>query len=121
MLELIKAVFESAMRAAIRFFDNRFVKSNDIDYFKMELARQQNDYQKVLDYILAPKTITAEIPDDEDRQPLNNGYKPWHVKRRELEKESLERAGRLVKEARQAMESAKSTEQLESELLNGTD
>lgn len=52
-----------------------------------------------------------------DWQPAKESYKPWHVKQRELELASVERAANLKRQAEVALASTKSTEELETELL----
>jgi hypothetical protein len=88
----------------------------------MELDKQRLETQRIINFIITPKTIERLEESNEDFVPLNNSsYKPWHLKKQELELASLNRARELAKVARQSIENSKTTEQLENELLNGTE
>lgn len=123
MLEFIKSHFvaniEALSRAIIRFWDNRFIVNDEIQYLRMELDKARNETHLILDRFLEPKN-TAKVEDNEaDWKPISNNV-PWHIKRAELERASYQQAKSLTDEARSAI---KTTKQLEDELLvnNGTD
>lgn len=122
-MTLIRLVFESLCRSLIRFFDNRFVKNNDVEWYRMELDKAHMETQRVIERFLMPQN-TAKEPEKEndDFIPLNNSsYKPWHIKKQELELASFRKAQDLAKQAKEAINKSKTTEQLEAELLDGTD
>lgn len=121
----IKLIYASFCRSLIRFFDNIFVRNNDVEYYRMEMEklRQENkEYRDILITRTQPLTDNVQRESEQvDWQPAKESYKPWHVKQRELEYESRERAARLEREAKVALASTKSTEELEAELLSGED
>lgn len=119
-MQLIKLVFESLCRSLIRFFDNRFVANNDVEWYRMELEKQrletQSLYERII-LILEPRTITGDVVEEVNLQPIGKSkFKSWEQKRRELENESRLRAINIANEARMNIERGKSTEELEDEL-----
>ena len=113
------AIFESLCRALIRFFDNRFVRDNDVEWYRMELNKAHEETQMLYRSLLASKT-TAEIiqEPEENFQPLNKSkFTSWTTKRHQLEQESYRKAMNLAREARTNIERNKTTEELELELL----
>lgn len=120
-MQLIKILYESIIKAMIRFWDNRFIKNTDIDYFKMALERQQDEYRELVKNITTQKTTNIQPESDETEWKPVQSFVPWHIKRQQLESASRQKAIDLAREAKINIEKSKSTEQLENELLNGTD
>lgn len=123
-MDLIRLIYESFCRSVIRFFDNRFIRSDDIEYYRMEAEKFRQENFKLTKFILdsnspSAKVVTSTSEEEPDWQPARKGYQSWESKRRELESASAERARSLANEAKIAMYASKSTEQLEHELLNG--
>lgn len=123
-MQLIKLVYEAFCRSLIRFFDNRFVKNNDVEYYRIEMEKLRQEHKQLLDVLVfKTSSLTAQINTSETNnessnwQPAREGYKSWETQRRELEAASRKRAQELATEAKRALASTKSTEELEAELL----
>jgi hypothetical protein len=115
-MTLIKLVFESLCRALIRFFDNRFIRDDDVEWYRMELNQSRIETQKLLDHFVTPKPVTL-VTEDEDYQPITpKKFKSFDQKRKELEQASRMQAMKLADEARSAIEKSKTTAELEEEL-----
>lgn len=113
-MQLIKVIYESACKAFIRFWDNRFIADNTVEYLKMQIEQLRHENKELQDKllnVLMPKT-PVELPDEvTDWKPLNQQI-PWHIKRQQLEQESLNRARKLATEAEINL-NRKTTEELE--------
>lgn len=115
---LIKLVFESLCRALIRFFDNRFIRDNDVEWYRMELNKAHEETQMLYRSLLNPKPVASEVVEEVNYQPINKSkFVSWPSKRQQLERESYERAMNLAREAKMNIERSKTTEELELELL----
>lgn len=113
-MQLIKIIYESACKAMIRFWDNRFVKDTSVEYYRMEIEKlrfENKELQDKLFNILMPKPPVAMDETPVDWKPMNS-YIPWHVKRQQLEQASLSKARELASEAISSMR-PKTTEELE--------
>ena len=93
-----------------------------MEYYRIEMDKlRQNIVQ--LEQVLISKSqpsITTNVDvssDNIDWQPAKEAYKPWHVKQRELEQASRLKAEQLAREAKVALNSTKTTAELEAELL----
>jgi hypothetical protein len=114
----LTAIFESLCRALIRFFDNRFVRDNDVEWYRMELNKAHEETQLLYRQLIMPPAVRTEIVEEENFQPLSKSkFQSWSTKRQQLERESYQRAMNLAAEARQNIERNKTTEELELELL----
>lgn len=123
---LIKLIYEAFCRSLIRFFDNRFVKNDEVSYYRMELEKLRQENFKLTKHIIDNQIVSREVinpPEEEETEwkPANNGYTSWEKKRRELETASLQKALTLKREAEAELNRAKSTEELEAELLHVED
>ena len=117
----IRSIYEAFVRWIIRFFDSKSLRDDEVDYLRMELDKLKVENQELLNYILRPSVTKPEAEEDNsDWQPISK-YKPWSSKQKELEEASRLRAIALAHEARVNLASKKTTEQLENELLTGTD
>jgi len=111
MMQLIKIVWESVCRSIIRFFDNRFIPDNSIEYYRMEIDKlrlENKELQDRLVNVLMPKTPVEMNDEPVNWQPVSS-FVPTHIRRQQLEQASLQRAKALAEEARKAM----TTEELE--------
>lgn len=118
-MQHIKLVFESLCRALIRFFDNRFIRDNDVEWYRMELIRAREETQSLYQQMLVPKTVVAQPLEDEEFKPMQSSKFPtWANKRHQLEQESYKKAQALAAEARVSLNRNKTTEELEHELLD---
>jgi len=115
----VKLIWESFVRAAIRFFDQRSLRNDQVEYLRMEIEKLQNENRELRDYILRPVNVPEPQDETVDWQPL--GLQSWEQKRRELEAESRKRMVQNAFDSAVIQNKNKSTEQLEKELLTGTD
>lgn len=120
----IIAIWDSLTRAVIRFFEQRFIRDDQVSYLRMEIEKLKSERDGYLDRLLNPvQAVTARIDEDEvDWQLLSStGYQPWSSKQKQLEESSRQRALNIAREAKVKIQQAKTTAELESELLTGTD
>lgn len=116
---MLKQVYESAMRALIRFFNNRAVLNEEIRYLREKLEEERNKNFQLTKFILESRNqVTAEVETSEstDWKPARE-FKSWETRKKELEQASYQKAQALRAEAQEALNKAKTTEQLEQELL----
>lgn len=117
----IKLIWESLTRAVIRYLESKSLRDDSVGYLRMEIEKLRAENRELLNHLLMPKTTPAEIDDEPvDWQPISK-HQPWSSKQRQLEEASRQRAMNLAAEARVNLQKSKTTEQLESELLTGTD
>ena len=124
-MQFIKLIYESFCRSLIRFFDNRFVRNNDVDYYRIEMEKLRQNITHLEDVLIhkieplsANVGVGVENSEPTNWQPARQGYVSWETKRRELEQASRDRADQLVREAKVALASTKSIAELEAELLS---
>ncbi len=79
------------------------------------IEKQRGDYQKLLERVMTP--AETQVKQEIDFQPIIPRHVPWHIKQRELEMRDREMAINLRREAEAAIDSNKSTAQLEKELI----
>ena len=126
-MSFLKLIYEAFCRSLIRFFDNRFQRSDEVEYYRMEIEKLQQENFKLTKFILdfqgKVTGLANEIKTEEevDWKPLESKYTPWHVRKAKLEQESLERSRALAAEATLALNRKKTTEELEAELLSNDD
>ena len=122
MKEILIATIESFLRAIIRFWDNRFNKSDEIYW----LRERNAELYKFIFSRLESNNPTAEEPESEELeelQPLGHPIETMLSKRRRLENETLVRWTKSVQEAKDELvrqkvnSTSKSTSELEEELL----
>ena len=117
----IKLIYESFCRSLIRFFDNRFIRDTSVDYYRIEMDKLRQEKDKLLEVLIAKtQPLSANVgvePESVDWQPAKEAYKPWHVMQRELENASRLKAEALAREVKAALNSTKTTAELEAELL----
>ena len=118
---MIRELFDSFVRAWIRFWDNRFLENTllkEIEYLKLEVEKERSEKNKLLNYILemnAPK-VEKEV-DLSNFKPLSSSYVPFNVRRKKLEETDREKARQAKIDNEVRIEGMKSTEELEKELL----
>ena len=121
-MQFIRLIFESFCRSLIRFFDNRFVRDTSVEYYRIEMEKLRQEKDRLLEVLLAKNqaqiSVQTTAAEDTEWQPAREGFKSWETKRRELEQLSFKRATELEREAKVALASTKSTEELEAELLS---
>jgi len=115
--------------AIIRFFNNRAIKIDEqVSYLRLqlEIEKQQNKelIEVIKNYVIGSENEEQTNQNQTEHKPI--GYKePWHITRQKLESKSRKEALELDREARIAVERnksvGKSIEELEEELLNGSD
>jgi hypothetical protein len=118
MLAMLQAVLDSFLRAVIRFWDNRFLRDDEVDYLRDRNA-------ELLKIVLQtmPKTALGIEPEtdsiDAEFKNLGKPIETTLQRRRRLERDSLTEWNRLVEEAKEERVSAarKPTEELEAEVL----
>lgn len=131
-IEGIKSDFESIwvafIEAVVRFWNNRFLRQDDeIHYLREQNKQLQLEIIRLAELMGLSKTaeVSSSEVDDNELQPIQRegSRVPWHIKQRRLEIANRNRARELAKqfadEASMKVERAKSTEQLEDELLHG--
>ncbi|HWY33928.1 MAG TPA: hypothetical protein VNX68_04735 [Nitrosopumilaceae archaeon] len=98
-------------------------RMEEVEFLKRELIKEREERNHLLNYVLQLREVPKEIEsksNEEVIQPVfKTRYKPWHVKRQELEMEDRLKALKLHDDARMATEGKKTTEQLEREILGG--
>lgn len=116
-------LYESVMGAIIRFWDNRFIlhRDNEINYLKLEIEKERLEKRKLMDFILELNKPIDKIPDTplEDYKPLNQNI-PWRSRKMQLEQNDRKEFDKLKRDAEIRLEEAKSTEELEAELLGAS-
>jgi len=115
------ALYESFMNAIIRFWDARFASNtilDEIEHLKLEIEKERQEKRKLLDYILEMHKPVERAPDIEisDYKPSNQ-HVPWRSRRMQLEQDDREKFRKALQDKEIKLEEAKSTEQLEEELL----
>lgn len=114
----MKELWDSMLRAWIRFFDNRFQIARDepLDWLRMELQKERNEKNELMHFVLSLNAHSE--PEEEsysgDMKPIGRTYTPFSITRARKEKEQSDKAREI--RARAANEN-KSTAQLEKELL----
>ena len=117
MTQQIRFMWDSWVRAVIRYWDNKFIRSNEVEYLRSQIELERSRYEKLVHLINAPRVASDDSFETEDEwKPINVGFKPLHVKRQEMEMISRSKAFALKQEAEKAIEKNKTTEQLEAEL-----
>ena len=118
----LKAVYESFIRAAIRFFDNRFLQDNEVEWYRIELDKLRIENQRLVNVIIQmnrPESASPVQNDETEWKPLV-GFETVSQKRRRLERESYNRLQSNIAQAREETSrkaaQAMTTEQLEEEL-----
>lgn len=115
--------------AVIRFWNNRFAHIDEqVSYLRLQLEKEKELNTELIETIkmmaLNEKAVTQDELPQTETQPIRY-KKPWHVVRQELEQKSRDEAIRLDREARTEIErekaKGKTVEQLEEELLNGSE
>jgi len=114
--------------AIIRFFNNRSIKVDEqVAYLRLQLdieKRQNKELIETIKNLVLNASNEEPAQDQTEHKPI--GYKePWHITRQRLESKSRKEAFELDREARVAIERdksvGKSIEELEKELLSGSD
>ena len=91
----MREIWEAFKLAIIRFWENRFLVNDEVEFLRSQLDRIHGERVKLLNYILElNKPETTSIVDTEDFKPIGKPYVPWSVKKHQLEKESLEKLER---------------------------
>lgn len=115
----IEAMWVVFNEAVIRFWNNRFHKSDEVSYLRIELAKRDEEIKRLTNLLIYFNNDEGEeeLPQTRTEPQPFNGYTPFHIVRAQAERESFERAKRLAGEAKSEIEKEKSTEDLEKELL----
>lgn len=118
-MKFIIAIYESACSAVIRFFENRFLLNDEVAFLRLELEKERSEKNKLLNHILElNRTPSVELQNSAEFVPQQvTGTLSWDARRRQLEAESRNKAIELRREAAVAINSAKTTEELEHALL----
>ena len=114
---MIKLIWESFCRALIRFWDNRFVRNEQLNWYQLQIEKLERrifDLQGELIEIVSPQKPPAEEAINEipiqTRAPIETLFQ----RRMRLEKESKEEWERQLKEAESKRAAkAQTTEELE--------
>ena len=96
MLDDIKEIWESVIRCVIRFFDNRFHKSDEIDFLRMEISKLHSENIKLYNQLIGPTNELISDVNTEDLKPIGKTYVPWNVRKHQLEKNSLDKLEEVV-------------------------
>lgn len=117
MIDMIKAVLDSLLRAVIRFWDNRFLRSDEVYYLR---ERNAEFLKFILDRIELNTAESEESKPEIDEQiPAGRPIETTIAHRRRLEQESFNEWNRLVQEAqnkKSAENKNKAIEELEKDL-----
>lgn len=117
-LEALWIVFHEAI---LRFWNNRFNKSDEVQYLRDEILKKDEEIKRLTNLLIYfGNTEEDTEPQPEVKQVEHspfNGYTPFHITRAKAERESFQRAKKLSDEAKNEIAKEKTTEQLESELL----
>lgn len=109
---MIRLVWESFLRAIIRFWDNRFLREDRDDFYEREISR----LHQIINDLTVPKIMTAEVVDDIEQPLIRKPIETLLQKRTRLERESREKWNEELKTASANRASIKTTEELEREV-----
>lgn len=120
-INMLQQLYDTFIRALIRFWNNRFNKSDEINFLRLELEKERRERNKLTEYILELNQLkinNSEPIDKEDFKPLNK-HIPFRIKRAQKEAEDREMARKMRLEREQSLDPmvVKTVEQLEKELL----
>jgi len=90
-MQSIKDIWDAFIQAIIRFWDNRFLKNDEIDYLRNELARVNGINQKLIEQMISPVTNNEEKDEIKDFRPIGNKFVPWSIRRQQLERNSIKK------------------------------
>jgi len=86
-MKMLKDIWESFAYAIIRFWENRFIKNDEVDYLRNELARVNGLYVKLVNQ--SKEEIKEPDIDLSSLKPIGNKFVPWSIRRQQLERNSI--------------------------------
>lgn len=106
-------IIESISQWIIRLFEPSVCET--CEYLKLQLEKEKAERNKLIELLIPKQPDTIES-DAVEREPISK-FVPWHLRRQMIEQKDREESRKRRLENQIKIESNKSTDELERELL----